>query len=155
MPKCLNLASVHFDFLAVPKIMTPDARTQKIYTRVTPAILRAFSVKCAELGLSKPEAAELAIERWLGEPGSQPTPIEFTCHFCRAEYQIFPGAPPKAEVVSAPIKSAAGEPPLVDEGSRWMIGEFIRMLADPDEKNTIEMISGYLDVRRKSNQASE
>ena len=48
-----------------------ETRTEKVYSRLKPTLGRKFDVRCAELGMKRPEGVEQAIERWLSEERSQ------------------------------------------------------------------------------------
>jgi hypothetical protein len=54
-----------------------EKRTEKLYTRLRPSVDRSFSIRCAELGLNRPDGAQEAIEQWLSiSPAQQAKPAE-------------------------------------------------------------------------------
>lgn len=44
-----------------------NRRTEKLYTRLTPEDSKALDLRCANLRISRPDGAELAIRNWLNE----------------------------------------------------------------------------------------
>ena len=146
MSDCPNLARANLAFLSATLSMSAR-RTEKIYTRVSAELAKAFNIKCAELGISRPDGLEAAVKAWL-RGAETPEDVEFTCRFCRAHYQISPANPQRAEVLEAPITPEVDQPRPKPE-TQWLVDEFIRMLEDPEEKYTLDYLSSLFARRRR------
>jgi hypothetical protein len=46
--------------------MDDEKQAQQVWARLPAAIARLFAIRCAELGIKRPEGVQQAIERWLG-----------------------------------------------------------------------------------------
>jgi len=46
-----------------------EARSVRIYTRLKPSVGKRFDIRCAELGLKRPDGVEAAVEAWIAEGG--------------------------------------------------------------------------------------